>query len=251
MKKTLILSVLALGLMASPMVTAQSKEGDTYWQNITSLGLSANAQREVMPDRVSANLNIEERAPTAKEAQSKVNTKAQALKTSADKIKSVKLTSSNYNVYRVNDGWTWENGKRIKKGKEEWQATQTFTLDSADKDALIKLAGSLQDQDVNLQGFTFYLSRAAMDSIKEELVTEAVNSLQSQAKKLATQLGMSKVRMASVNIGSSGGESPRPMMIKSARMEMMASDSAMAAPVAEAGEQTVSVNVTAEVHLSR
>lgn len=242
-------AVLGVSAVEAQMNSGSPREGEAYWQSITAVNLNSEARRMVMPDRVSASLNADERGTTAVSVQNKVNQKAQAVKAAAARVPGVKFTTSQYNVYRINDGWIYDaNGKRERKGTEEWQATQTFNIDSADAEAIQKLAGELQAQGLTMQGFNFYLSREANDKIKEELVGEAVASLKAQAERVAGFLGERTIRIARLDVNSSGGGGyPRPMMAYAAKAEGAARD--MAAPVAAPDELEVNVSVSAEVHL--
>jgi uncharacterized protein YggE len=101
---------------------------------------------------------------------------------------------------------------------------------------------------LQLQGFNFYLSRDATDTLVEQLTTEAVASVKTRAKKMADNLALPSIRIARIDVNGGGYQPPMPY----ARAEMMmakASDAGMPAPVAEPDEIEVNVTISAEVHL--
>ncbi|MCP5404869.1 MAG: SIMPL domain-containing protein [Pseudomonadaceae bacterium] len=220
-----------------------------YLRNVTVLNLSADARKVVTQDRVRVNLNIQRDGKTAAEAQAAVNAKMQAALGMAKKVSAVKASTGYYNVYKQYPPEVRPLGKDEREKKAYWTAQQTLVLDGADKDAVLKLAGALQQQDFAMQGMNFYLSREASDAVKDELVSEALATIQTRAKAIAKQLGMGNVRVATMNIG---GNMPKPQPYM-ARAIMMKADmaEAMPEPVGEAGESDVTVTVNAEVHVSR
>lgn len=79
-------------------------------------------------------------------------------------------------------------------------------------------------------------------------MTAALKKIQTKADLAAKALGKSGYDIVEVNVDGANPFPPVPVMYaKAARMEMVQSD--MAAPVAQAGDQTVSLSVNARVLL--
>lgn len=247
-------------VLASAMLTAglllttacvQADDAQTrYLQNVTVMNLDAEAQRVVTQDRVTANLHIQRDGKTAAEAQAAVNAKMQVALKMANGVKGVKANTGYYNVYKQYPPEVQPLSQAERDKKAYWTAQQTLVLDGADKEAVLKLAGALQQQDFAMQGMNFYLSREAGDALKDELVAEALATIQTRAQAIAKQLGMGNVRLATINIG--GGAPPvMPYMARGMMMKAEMAADAMPEPVGQAGESTVALTVNAEVHLSR
>lgn len=245
-------ALLASGLlMTTACVQADDgAEQARYLQNVTVMNLDAEARRVVTQDRVSVNLNIQREGKTAAEAQAAVNAKMQAAVAMAGKVKGVKASTGYYNVYKQYPPEVRPLSKDEREQKAYWTAQQTLVLDGADKDAVLKLSGALQQQDFAMQGMNFYLSREASDALKDELTTEALATIQNRARVIAKQLGMGNVRIATINLGGSTPP-PMPYMARNKMMAMSAAAEAMPQPSGEAGESTVTLTVNAEVHMSR
>jgi len=223
----------------------------------TSVTLTADARRTVQQDRVTATLSYEFTGKTAQEVQTKINTKMQEAKPKYDAVGSIKVSTSGYNVFKnyppepapKADGTpAWTSEEREKKAF--WQGSQQLIIDGTKSDDMLKLIGALQKDGFALQGLNFYMSRAAEDAVKDSLISEALANIQARAENIRKSLGMKKIRYAKINLGDNGR--PVPMMRAMAMKSEMAYDAAGAsapAPVAEAGETEVVVNVTAEVKL--
>jgi len=222
----------------------------------TALTLSAEARRTVAQDRLMVSLNYEATGKTATQAQAKLNENMQTARTMYSKVSGVKVTTGGYNTYKnyppeptpkANGESAWSPEERERKAF--WQANQQLSLDGADRDEVLKLAGALQQQGFAMQGMNFYLSREATDALRDELTTEALKSIKTRAQAMGKALGMNKVRYVRID---TNGQSPRPLPYTMMRAEaMMVKSAADGAPepVAQGGESEVDVQVTAEVRL--
>lgn len=239
-------------LMAASLpvaVRAADKDDDS-----TTVQLSAEARRMVAQDRVQATLAIETTGKTAEAVQAEINTKMQAAKKLYDGVSDVKPTTGAYNVYKDYEpeptpkkgeaGWT----PAQREAHSFWRGSQEIQLDGAKKDELLALIASLQKQGFAVRNLNFYMSRAAEDGVKDALIVEALSNIQARAKNIQTALGMKTIRYARIDLGDNGVR-PMPMARGAMMMKAEMADAAMPAPVAEAGETEVVVNVTAEVKL--
>lgn len=246
-----ILSVIvAMLVLSQPILAQEAGLSDAYYRTVTVMNLDAEARRVVTQDRVQTTLVIEKTGKTPTEVQAFINSAMQQTLAAANKVSSVKASTGYYNVYKQYQPETTPLSAAERERKAVWQGQQSLVLDSADKDALLKLAGSIQEHGFTMQGLNFYLSREASDKLKDALTAEALTTIKTRAQAIAAQLGMPNVRFARVSIGGGGYQPPvmyaRGMMAKA---EMMAD--AMPAPAAQAGESEVALSVNVEVHLSK
>lgn len=241
-------AVAAAVVSVSPASVRADNDGST------SVTLSADARRTVEQDRVTATLSYEFTGKLAAEVQANINAKMQEAKLKYDAVSGIKVSTGGYNVFKnyppepqpKADGtpaWTPEEREQ----KAYWQGSQQLIFDGAKSDEMLQLIAGLQKEGFALQGLNFYMSRAAEDAVKDSLITEALGNIQQRAENIRKALGMKKIRYAKIDLG--GGQ-PMPMM-RAMAMKAEAYDAAgsMPAPVVEAGETEVVVNVTAEVKL--
>lgn len=246
-------TILAATLIAAATFTAMPQPvlADAaevaYFKDVTVINLDAEARRTVEQDRVQANLSFNATGKTAAEAQNAVNNKMTMALAKANAVPGVKVNTAGYNVWKnyPNDPKPLSAAEREKA--VTWQATQTLTLDGANKDTLLKLAGDLQGMGLAMQGMNFYLSREASDRIRDELIAETLANVKTRAQKVAAQLGLPHVHLARITIGG-GGYQP-PVMMRAMAMKAEAAD--MASPVGQAGESEVNLSANVEVHLSK
>lgn len=253
MKSMMLGTALVAATVAAAPTSVRASDDD----GSTSVTLSADARRTVEQDRVTATLSYEFTGKTAEEVQAKINTKMQAAKPKYDAVGGIKVSTGGYNVYKnyppepepKADGtpaWTPEEREK----KAYWQGNQQLIIDGTKSDDMLQLIGGLQKDGFALQGLNFYMSRDAEDAVKDSLIAEALANIQARAENIRKSLGMKKIRYAKIDLGDNGR--PIPMMRSPMAMKAEAYDMAGAAapaPVAEAGETEVVVNVTAEVKL--
>jgi predicted secreted protein len=149
----------------------------------------------------------------------------------------VKTTTGSYQVYE----------QRLERNVRLWQGQQSLQLESKDSAALLDLAGRLQGLGFVMSGMNWSLSPERAESVRDELMVKALGKLRAKAALVARTLGKSGYELTDINLQGI----PQPMpMYSAARMEMaVASDSAVAPPVAEAGETEVTVGVSARAML--
>lgn len=242
----------AAALVAVPQASHADAATIAYFKDVSVINLDADARRTVMQDRVQATLNFQATGKTAAEAQNAVNNKMTIALAKANAVAGVKANTGHYSAYKQypnepNPPKPLSAAEREKNAV--WHASQSLVLDGANKDTVLKLAGELQAEGLAMQGMNFYLSREASDRIKDELIAEALTNVRSRAQKVAAQLNLPKIHMARITIGG-GGYQP-PVMMRAMAMKGGAEMADMAAPVGQAGESEVNLNVNVEVHLSK
>ena len=236
MKQLMALSVLCASLFPLTVIA----EDKTYLEDKTVVRLSETASKEVAPDRLKTVLRFEFQGKDSTNVQNRVNKKLAAALKTAKKESAVKTSTGTYNVQQV-----WNSNLRR---HDAWKASQTLMLDSANQEALLELAGTLQKDGFMMNGLSYYLSLDKAASMRDELITASLKRVQNRVKIVSKQLGLSNSRIAEVNVDRSHNNRPQPMpMMRNMAMESMSKS--MAAPVAAAADQTVGITVNAVVHL--
>jgi len=224
--KTILFIALAL-FFAAPALADDDHPADKY----TVLNLTETASRKVAQDRLQASLIVEEKAMSAAEAQNAVNKKMAAALKTAKGFSTVKTVTGYYQSWQ-------DNSSNV------WHARQSAELSSADAKQMLDLVGQLQKAGLQTGGLTYYLSDEAQKSLTDALTDEAIQKLKARADALAKSLGMRVVRFAEI---TPGFNQPFPAMMMRADAAM--AGGAMMAPSAEAGEQNVTISISARIYL--
>ncbi|WP_298728636.1 SIMPL domain-containing protein [uncultured Ferrovibrio sp.] len=211
----------------------------------TLLNLSETAERDVTPDTIRARLMAQASSEQAADAQNAVNA---AMTKALAKVRSLGLEveTGGYNTYQETPPRPQNLPAGSKPPAPVWRAQQSLIVTAKDDAKLLEAVGALQNDGLLLQELGYAVSREQQRGLQDELFTEALQRLTARAEKAAAALGLRFAGWA--RVGLNGGIIPRPMMMKAMRAEGM---TAAAAPVAAAGEQTVSVTVDGEAILRR
>lgn len=204
------------------------------------LNISATERREVEQDLLIATLAYNAKNKNSRELQNEINTAmAKALET-VKKEKSVKVNTGAYQVYEYHEPRTKE---------KKWRGSQTITIKSKDTEKILELAGKLQNMGLNMNGLTYALSPDTAVDIKDSMMEDALEQLQTRADRAAKALGKSSAELRDVNV--EGGHVPyaRPHYRGRAMDMEMAESAAMAAPVAASGDTTLTLSVSARALL--
>ncbi len=224
---------LLLALAVTPASAQTAPEADGF----TVVTLSESAQRDVPRDRLRVTLRAEEAGPDAAAVQSAINRRVAAAVERAKAVAGV----------RVETGGYWVNEERPKDAPARWRGNQTLVLSSGNPSAVLPLAGELQQAGLLAAGVTWELTPGAVRSVEDELTGEALQRLRFRAELVAREMGLAVARIAKISVGSAGRDrppTPRPLAAAAA-----ASPDPAPSLVAEAGEQTVTVSVQAEILL--
>lgn len=232
-----LLSLLIVGVMMHPIAQEHLLTADK-----TVLNLNAEARKSIAQDMLTASLTFEAIANTPSAAQNRLNGVMQKALKEAQGTKGVNVRTGAYHANKMETVIV----KSPRQTKTEWRAQQSLILDSKDSETLLDLVSALQEDDFALNSLSYMVSRELYDTVRQELLLEAMSNLRSQADTLAKSLDKKSVHFAQVN-ANQGNYYPRPerMMMKSSMMDSVA----MAAPVAAAGETDILVSVNATVFL--
>jgi len=223
-------ALLGLALCAAALTPA--------WAEDTLLRLSESATVMVAPDELAASMRAEAVAPTAQEAQKRVNDMMRDAVADAKKTEDVTISTGGYNVWRV--------GGTIADRAERWQAGQNLELTGKDQETMLKLVGELQQKGLAQGALTWRLSREAEKQARREATKQALSALRGRADEAAGILGLTFSSFREVRLDS---VLPPPVM----RRGPIVSRSMMAAapppPTAEAEDLPVNASAEADVVL--
>ena len=202
------------------------------------LNISATERREVEQDLLVATLSFKVVNKDPRIVQNDINEKMKdALKT-AKKTDDVKVNTGSYQVYERNE-------QRTKETK--WHGSQSLTLKSKNSEEILKLVGKLQDMGLTSNGLNYTLSPETAVEVQDSLMEAALAQLQTRANRAAKALEKTTAELREVNV--QGGNVPHQQNHYARGAMMMADSMEMAAPVASAGESTITLTVNARVIL--
>lgn len=240
------LAVLLLPLSLSLPAQAQNQLNLGQLQpGQLALNLSLTEQTQVDQDTLNASLEYVAQGRDRRELQDEVNGVMQAALERIAKVAGVESNTSYYHVQIVQTG----RPTRTDIENPVYRAQQGVQLESKDSAALLELLGELQAEGLTLNGLYYSLSEAEYERIAGELLQGALGKLQSRAQDAASALGKGSAELVEVTMdGSPNFMAPQYRMAPMAMSAEMAVD--YAAPVAEPGETTISVSVSARAVLS-
>jgi len=234
--RALLLSTLAVASII-PLSSAKADSQDpilTLPDGQVILNISATVREEVEQDLLVATMQYSAENTDSTKLQNEINEAMQKAVTRAKKEDKevVKINTGSYNVYERTD-------QRTKERK--WYGQQQLTITSQNKDAVLKLVGDLQSMGLKMNGLNYMVDPKTAVKVQDDLMEVAIKELTIRANRVAKALGKSSAEIRELNTQSN---SYSPKQHNFARAEMMAvSSDAIAAPVAEAGEDTISMTV--------
>jgi predicted secreted protein len=204
----------------------------------TILKLSESATVMAAPDELAASMRAEAVAPTAQDAQKRVNEMMGMAITAARKVSGIVVSTGSYSV--------WRTAASPTDRAERWQSGQSLNVTGKDAEAMLKLVGDLQQMGLAQSNLVWRLSRDSERKARQDATKQALSMLRSRADDAAEILGLRFASFREVRIDS---VAPPPMM---PRMQM-ASRATMSSPApppnAEAEEMPVTASAEADVLL--
>jgi predicted secreted protein len=236
MRRIVRAAAFALGIAALSPPLSRAADAPGATPGGTELDLTQVATRTMAPDRIRAILRIDVKGGNARQVQADLNQRmAQAL----DRAKPVAAVKSETGAYAVNRDFT-------SKDRDVWHASQTLILSSADFAAVLSLVGDLQGAGLLMSGLEFFLAPETLKAAESDLTATALAALRARAEAVAKDLGMTLDHFKTISVSNASA----PIR---ARAELFASPSAAssspAPPVAQAGDATVTLSVTAVIVL--
>ncbi len=219
--------MLLAGLIGGPIAWAGDKPL-TY----DRISLSAEAQREVANDLLTAVLYQEREGSDAARLATEVNRAVEWAVAEAGPVKRIKVRTLEYRTHPLYNKQTLTG----------WRVRQSIRLESADTSALSALVGKLQKR-LAVENIGYKLSPATRTQAENNLIGQAIHSFDKRARLITKQMGRPDYRLVSMDV-QTGGMTPRPMQ----RGAMMAM-SMDAGPSIKPGTQTVQVQVHGTIEL--
>lgn len=241
-------ALLSLMILAAAPAYAQQAETKTIEPGQTVLSLSATEEMKLQQDTLQASLRIEIDGKNPKDVQDKINKAMAAGLELSKKYADVKTSTGSYYVYSYDPNpQPPTKNMRDPAARLMWKGNQTIELNSKNSAALLELTGKIQEAGFVVNNLSYTLSSEKAEEYKDTLMVAALKKIQNRASIAAKALGKASYDMMEVSVDNAGPIMPQPVMYKAARMEM--ADAAMSEPVAQSGEQSVSLTVTARVLL--
>jgi predicted secreted protein len=219
-------------------------------QGHTLVNLSASESKTLKQDLLVASLRIEEKGKESLPIQKKINEAMAKAVAIAKKFDTLKVETGSYSLYEYHEPIVDEKDGKVVRHDKQWRGSQTITIRSIDSENVLKAVGEIQALGLVMSNLQYTLSPETEEKEKDAMLVAALKKLQDKAATVSKALGKSGYELADVNVDQ-GMSGPPVMYGRAAKMEMaMAADAGMPAPVAEAGESIVTLNVSARVLLT-
>lgn len=200
--------------------------------------LNADASRSAPNDLARAQAFIEFGDATPGPLAKKVNAVVQSALATAKAYPGVKVRSGNTSTYPVYG----KNGRTI----ESWRMRSELMLESKDQAALSELLGKLQSQ-MAVGQLTLQPSEDAAREAENAAIADAIAAFNARARIVAGSLG-GNWRILHMNVNNTSGmPPPRPLM----RAKGVMAEAVMADMPVEAGESSVTVNISGQIEIDR
>jgi predicted secreted protein len=225
--------VLLLSLAPAAAIAAPASDKPV---TTTDIQLVQQAALVVPRDRVVATLRVMARGPNARQIQIDINHRMMA---ALAKVKNAPAVTAETGSYAVNHPYTSQGESA------EWRGEQVLTLSSGDFDAVLALAGTLQNDGLVMGEMRFFVSPDSLKAVQDELTATALKALQDRARNVAGDLSLKVERYKTITIGNATeevGEAPTSNKAAVAGKSQKAPP-----PAAIAGEALVSLTVNSTV----
>jgi uncharacterized protein len=225
-------ALMALSLLSLPAAADTGSKPVTT----TDIQLVQQASLVVPRDRITATLSVNLRGANARQVQVEINKRMMA---ALEKAKGAPSVIAETGSYTVNHPYT-RDGESA-----QWQGEQTITLTSGDIEAVLDLAGSLQNEGMVMGEMRFFVSPESLKAVQDELTATALKAMQDRAANIAGDLSLKVNRYRTISVGNAQeqvGETPTTTKAAAAGQSRKAPP-----PAAIAGEALVSLTVNSTV----
>lgn len=222
---------LTLTLLVLPLALGAQDATDNGEAQATKVVLREEAFAVVPEDELVATISYQRREEDAARAQEAVNTWVGEALTLISERGAVQSRTAGYYVYRERDAGLW-------------QASQSIELIGQEADVLLDLVGQLQARDGLLRGLDYRLSAMERRAARDDLVAQAVRRVEARLAQLRDLLDATSYHIDELRFE---GAAEPPAAIRALAMEAATG----APPVAEPGEATLRLGLTATATLRR
>jgi predicted secreted protein len=203
----------------------------------TLLRLSETARVMTPPDEIVAALRAEATAPTAAEAQARVNAAVAHALDQAKQVAGITATTGSYSV--------WNQMPRDRpQGREAWRAAQTVEVKGGEGAALLGLVGVLQAEGLAVEHLAWQLAPETARHARTEATKLALGAVRARAEEAAGILGLRFDSFREVRL-----DNVRPLPAPSLRAMAAPAMAAAPPPSAEAEDVAVEAGVEADAVL--
>lgn len=202
------------------------------------VNLNASAEREIPNElfRVFMFTELRDRDPAV--VATEINRQMAAAISEAKAVTGVKVKTGSYNTTPV---YNYKS-----PGKEPvWQGSQDLVLESEDLQAVLKLAGTLQ-QTLKIRNVSYAVTPATRERILDELIEEAMMAFHRRAAVIGRHMPKTDYDIGEIHVGVGGSGRPPVYRAQMRKMDsgVMAAESG---PAVEAGTTRLEVTVSGSV----
>lgn len=245
-KKLFRASAAALLTAASLSAVAALPDGVRTGKDGTVVTISAEATLSQANDEATVNLYYTE---TGKDAATVAKHVIERTNAGLEALKGLNIAGATFESTQFS---SWPQYVTKKKGEAAviggWEVRQSLQVKVKNAAEAAQVAQAAQ-QYFAFESMNFSLSREAKQAMQHALTRLAVERVADRAVEVAKAMGKpaSAVRIENLNFGHSGYVAPR--MLRANKMMAVEGAAMSAAPVLEAGDTSVTLNVDAQVRI--
>lgn len=165
----------------------------------TEVQLSQQAERLEARNRIAVRLNVEARGNNARQIQLDINKRMTA---AINKVRSNSAITVETGSYSVSRPYNSDNAKET----DRWRGMQTLSMTSDDFEAVLNLAGELQNDGLVMNDMRFFVAPETLKAAQDELTTAALKMLKDRTNHIAGDLGLKIERYKNITIGNASEE---------------------------------------------
>jgi predicted secreted protein len=208
--------------------------------NTTDIQLVQQAQIVVPRDRITATLRVIARGPNARQIQIEINRK---MVDALSKVKNAPAVTAETGSYSVNRPYNAQGGEG-----NDWRGEQTLTLTSGDFEAVLNLAGGLQNDGLVMGEMRFFVSPDSLKAVQDELTATALKAMEDRAGNIAGDLHLKVERYKTITVGNAAEQFGEAAV--SSKGAIAGPSRKAPPPAAIAGEALVTLTVNSTVLMS-
>ena len=203
-------------------------------KDYNQISLEATASAEVDNDTMIVSLFAQEEGSKAASLSDKVNKKINWALLQLKQYADIKVETESYSTSPV-----YKKSQII-----AWRVKQSIKLESTNMSLMSEVLGQLQQQ-LNLTGITFDVSRDKREQETQQLIDQALSAYDKRASQIANKLKHDGYKIVTMHVSTSTS----PIQPRYRSSVMMAESSSVVSPKVAAGDRTLSVRVNGTIEL--
>lgn len=200
--------------------------------------LSASATELVANEEIKVTLASERRGKDPSELAAQANEDVAWATELVDKKQSVKLSSGNYQTFPL---YTQGN-----QSKPTWQLVQEIVISSVSMEDVTQLLGELQSR-LQIRNTQFSITPETRRKVENQLIEQAMQAFRERALVIGRAMPSADYEIVHIAVRTDTGNHPEMRMMGRAAAVQMEATSAMSAPTVEAGQTSITVQVSGSV----